>query len=319
MRHHGTILGSLLLSTTALACGPAVGSDDGMIEPRTCFFGDQELEHGEQFDSPEGCVTYECNDGVLDVADDRRATLAGNLELTTQQMVDEQICLGQVEGNLRISGSAADLTPLGRLYRVSGNLEIDASEAQTLTGLEAINEVGGAVLVRDNASLEQLAFNYSMSVFGDVTIQNNDRLVSLAGAEFIGACGACAGVVGGARDLVGDEEPAAASGGAPAGDEGGLDEPGGGTFYGNLLIADNDVLTDIYAMSNLFYAWADVRFRNNAMLTSLGALTLQQVRGDLEIADHPQMTTADAQSLADRVVVDGTITICGTSDGEPCM
>lgn len=325
MRTHHLPFVSLLLLTTA-ACGDGKSNDDGSMEPRTCFFGDVEYEDGEQFDSPEGCVTYECVDGGLSIADDRRATAPGDLELRTQAEVDAQLCLGQVEGTLRITEAATDLSPLGRLFRVGQGLEIVTGELQTTAGLEALTEVGGSVVIQDNEQLNQLSFNYAMSVFGDVTIQNNDALTSLGGAQFIGACGACSGIDGTPRSLAGEREPfpggagtSGAEGGAePAGDEGGFDQPGGGTFYGNILIADNDVLADISAMSNLWYAWADVRFRNNAVLDSLNALSLNEVRGTLEITDHPMLPTINAQSFIDGVLVQGEVILCGNLDGDPC-
>lgn len=282
-------------------------------EPVQCGYGNETLAEGQEADSPDGCVTYVCESGALVIAEDRRATVAGDLDLATQEAVDEQSCLGVVEGNLSISGTAADLTPLLSLYRVGGALEIVASEATTLSGLEGITEVGGSITIADNASLTMLMFQSYMSAFGDVTIQNNDVLTSLAGAEFLGQCGSCIGIGGRPWELTDRVEGVA----EPAGD-GGFDQPQGGTFYGAILIADNDALTDVLAISNLYYAWSDVRFQNNAMLTSLVGLGLVEVRGNLEISDHATMSTVDVEAFVAGISVLGTTTICGNLDGTPC-
>jgi hypothetical protein len=289
-------------------------------EPLQCGYGGEILDEGQQADSPDGCVTYVCESGAMVIVEDRRATVAGDLDLATQEAVDGQSCLGVVEGNLSISGTAADLTPLLSLYRVGGALEIVASEATTLSGLEGITEVGGSITIADNASLTMLMFQSYLSAFGDVTIQNNDALTSLAGAEFLGQCGSCIGIGGRPQELVDHVEGEAAetTGSSEPGGDGGLDQPQGGTFYGAILIADNDALTDVLAISNLYYAWSDVRFRNNAALTSLLGLQLVEVQGNLEISGHVAMSTVDAEAFAAGISVLGTTTICGNLDGPPC-
>lgn len=293
------------------------GGTDGTTtdgEPVGCGYGSDVLFHGEEVDSPDGCVTFVCDNGSLATVEDRRVTVAGDLELSTQDEVDQQACLGVVEGTLVVSGTAADLTPLSSLYRVGGSLQIVASEAVTLSGLEGLGEVGGSITIADNASLTTLAFQSTMSAFGDVTIENNDALASLAGAEFLGQCGSCVGVAGRPAELADSIDAQSAEAG-----DGGLDEPGGGgTFFGSILIVDNDVLTDVLAMSNLWYAWADVRFRNNAALTSLRDLQLTQVRGTLEVSEHASMSTADADAFAAGIDVWGETVVCGNLDGVAC-
>lgn len=298
---------SLLATVACTDRGPAIEPD-----PLPCGYDGQTLEDGAEVESTDGCMTLVCEDGVLSTAEDRRATLAGDLELATQEAVDAQSCLGVVEGTVRISGTAADLTPLASLYRVGAGLEITGTPAVTLTGLGGLQEVGGAIVIADNAGLTTLAFQPMMSAFGDVTIQNNDALASLAGAEFIGNCASCMVISRRPGELV-DLRDAELE---PIGD-GGL-EPSGGTFFGNILIADNDVLTDVLAMSNLYFAWSDVRFRSNAALTTLTGLQLMEVRGSLEISGHASMTQADADAFALGMSVLGTTTICGNLGGEAC-
>lgn len=333
---------ALLLS---IACGPAKGTDsdsasgsesdsesatesesDSATESgvQQCYFGEDVLELGEELETPDGCLTYRCDEGgALSIIDDARVTVPGDLTLATQEDVDAQVCLGVVEGALTISGSAADLTPLAQLTRIGGKLEIRGTAAVTLAGFVALGEVGDAIVIADNQALTTMAFLPYMSVFGDVTIQNNDALGSLAGAAFLGQCGNCSvrlqlgegeATTGDSDQDPGGDEGGSAEGGLDAGDTG----PTGGTFYGNILIADNDVLTDISAMGALVFAWADVRFRNNAMLDSLAALTLGEVRGDLEITDHALLDAAAAQAFADGIDVWGTATLCGNAGGAAC-
>ncbi len=335
MKPYSFVATALFLST---ACGPAKGTDsesdsasgsesdsesesDSATESgvQQCYLGQDVLEIGEELETPDGCLTYRCDDGgVLSIIEDGRVNLPGDLTLATQEDVDAQVCLGVVEGALTISGTAADLTPLAQLTRVGGKLEIRGSAAVTLAGFDALGEVGDAIVIADNQALTAMSFLPYMSVFGDVTIQNNDALVSLAGAAFLGECGNCSvrlHLGEGEATTGGSDQDPGGDGGAPAGEDTG---PTGGSFYGNILIADNDVLTDLSAMGALVFAWADVRFRNNAALTSLAALQLSEVRGSLEISDHPALDSAEAQAFADGIDVWGTATVCGNAGGIAC-
>lgn len=305
---HALALATLSFLCAASACGP------GTSEPLPCSDAFGTYEDGDEVESPDGCVTYLCDDGVLTTLDDRRVTVAGDLALPSQEAVDEQSCLGVVEGTLRISGTAADLTPLRSLTRIGTGLELTASAVASTAGLEGVAEIGGSITIADNASLTELRFQPNMSAFGDVTIRNNDALASLTGAEFLGQCGSCIAVGGEPTALVDPVDPQI----EPAGDGGADLEQPGGTFYGAILIADNDVLANVLAMSNLFYAWSDVRFRNNDSLTTLVGLQLVEVRGALEITEHAAMPTADAEAFALGVSVLGGTTICGNLDGVAC-
>jgi hypothetical protein len=291
------------------------------VVPTSCEYEGSIYENGETFEVGDNCFTYLCDSGALVVQQDNRTTVAGDLDLANQQEVDAQSCLMIVEGSLTISGTAADLTRLRQLVRVGGTLDISASDAVTLTGLEGISEVGAGIVIAQNPQLTTLAFMPYMSVFGDVTIDDNDALVSLAGAGFIGQCATCS--IGEGEGTTGtDEDPGGDSGveegGAepdPTGDTG----EGNGQFYGNIVITNNDVLSDISALRGLGYAWASVRFRNNAALTSLAALRLVQVEGDLEIAEHVALSDADAQAFAAAVDVAGVRTVCGNLGGAACL
>ena len=321
--------------TAATACGATVpiddggGSESGSEEsattdpvPTDCVYNGETILDGQTYGTPDGCVTYQCDAGAMIVIDDSLETVAGDLTLDNQPEVAAHTCLGVVEGSLTITGSAADLTPLDQLTRVGGSLTIEAAAVTSLNGLQTLAEVDAGLVIRGNASLTQLAFQPYMSLFGDVTIENNDVLASLAGAEFIGACVSCfddgeatTGDPGDPGSGGGDESGGGEAGSATAGE----DEPSpGGTFYGNILIAENDVLVDISALGNLVYAWQSVRLRGNAALTSIAALRLQQVQGDLEIANQPALDTLAVESFASGVLVAGVTTICGNLGGVSC-
>ncbi|MCA9708002.1 MAG: hypothetical protein KDK70_19270, partial [Myxococcales bacterium] len=62
----------------------------------------------------------------------------------------------------------------------------------------------------------------------------------------------------------------------------------------------------------------DVRFRNNAALTSLATIPLTEIQGSLEVSDHASMSTTDAEAFAVGISVWGTTTICGNAGGEAC-
>ncbi|MCA9704652.1 MAG: hypothetical protein KDK70_02245 [Myxococcales bacterium] len=306
------------LAAAAAACGPTV------MDPPHCTFEEADYAEGEEFGPADGCVRWVCEDGESVALFDDRTSVEGDLDLPSQEDVNAQQCLSHVGGSLTISGTAADLTPLSSLAHVGGQLDIVASDAQTLHGLEALAEVAGHLTIAGNQQLTALAFQPRMSVFGDVTIQDNDALVTLAGAEFIGECTTCAtdsGAVGGlAAPAQGSAEGSAANvpRDAVGPSEGEDAEPQGGTFYGKIIIADNDALANVSALGNLRYAWDDVRFRNNASLRNLYALSLEVVQGDLEIRDHASMSSFDAETVALEITVWGVRTICGNADGVAC-
>lgn len=298
-----------LAVVTVVACG---APDDGTdTDPVSLQCGHQGVlyEPGEEFTTGDGCVTYRCEDsGTLTPTLDNRITIAGDLDLPTAEDVAAQACVGVVEGSLTISGTAADLSALGQLTRIGGTLDISASDTVTLHGLEALTEVGAGIIIADNAALTSMSFMPNLSVFGGIEIRNNDALVSLAGAEFLSQCQSCSAIMAGNGDGQAAEAPG-------FGDEGGVP---GGTFYGNILIADNDVLSDLRAMSNLVFAWESVRFRNNAALTDLSVLQLSEVRGDLEITDHAALAAGAADAFAARIDVWGMRLLCGNMGGAAC-
>ncbi len=337
MKQHHCIVVALFIAIPAggaLACGAAVGetasasvSESGEESaessgtdpvPVDCVYAGETRDDGEEFATEDGCVTYLCDQGSLTVLADSRVTVDGDLALPSQADVDAQMCLGTVTGALTISGSAADLTGLQQLTRVGGLIDISAAEVVTLDGLQNLAEVGG-MRIADNASLTTMVFSPYMSVFGDITIQNNDALTSLAGVSFIGQCTTCAmgrpGLPDGEATTGGsDQDPGGDGGGSATGEE----PTAGGTFYGNILIADNDALVDLSAMGNLAFAWADVRFRNNASLAELNLGQLIEIRGSLEVSNHPALDTAAAQAFADGIDVWVTTLVCGNLGGTPC-
>ena len=105
----------VLALTASLACTAGKSDDD----PQPCAYAAEMLEDGEEVESTDGCMTLACTNGILVTAEDRRVVVAGDLELASQTAVDAQRCLGVVEGTLRITGTAADLTPIASLQWLS--------------------------------------------------------------------------------------------------------------------------------------------------------------------------------------------------------
>ena len=206
------ILG-LVAAIAAIGCGPALddgdsGSSDGSSDPTeptgptdptnatdttpvtTCLVDGVEYQPGDEFESSDGCATFRCEQGIATVIEEAYTTVQGDLTLAAQADVDAATCLREVTGTLSISGTTSDVSSLVSLYRVGGNLEVRASALAALV-LGGLGEIGGSIIVADNMSLTTLGLPAYMSVFGDATIQNNDTLASLAGAEFLGSCSSC--------------------------------------------------------------------------------------------------------------------------------
>jgi len=119
----------------------------------------------------------------------------------------------EIEGALRITDKATDLSPLACLARVGGDLELDAASLTSLDGLGSLEAVGGKVTFRDlplltslgdlgslreivwleidhDASLTDLrGLDELTLVQSDITLSNNDALTSLRGLEALSRVG----------------------------------------------------------------------------------------------------------------------------------
>ena len=297
-----------------VACGPGIaggnpisGSGESGPTMELCFFNGEEYEQGEEFDTVDGCFRYVCNNGTQEIVVDNTVVEQGDLVLDTQAKIDAQTCLTGVNGTLTVTGSASDTSPMGRLSRVGTDLVVDASDVESLS-LLTVNEVGGSIILSNNARLTSMEFQAYMSIFGDAEIVNNDALASLTGAGFLGQCTSCAGAPA-------EDEPV-----PPSGDSGdGLDaEEPGGQFYGGILIADNDALTDISTMSSLLTAWDDLILRNNTALSTFPNMALTEVQGNLEISNHEALDTTVLDTFVSGVTVLGTTLVCGNLGGTAC-
>ena len=298
-----------------VACGPGLpggspisSSDSGGTGPmmQLCYFNGDEYQSGEEYETQDGCYRYVCNEGIQEIVEDNSIVEQGDLLLDTQVAVDQRICLTGVNGTMTLTGAVTDPSPMARLSRVGTDLVVDASNIQNLN-MQTLSEVGGSIIISNNEQLTAMAFQPFMSIFGDAEITNNDALTNLNGAGFLGQCTTCAGAPN-------EDEP------VPASDSGdGLEpEQPGGQFYGGILIADNDVLTDLSAMSSLLTAWDDLILRNNAALSSFPNMQLTEVQGNLEISDHPALDTTVVDTFVSGVTVLGTTTVCGNLGGTPC-
>lgn len=283
------------------ACGPT------SEEP--CQVGDAQYAAGDVWASEDGCVHYLCEDGeaIVDPTEEGARAIAGDVVVTTQAEVDALACTMEIGGSLRITGSAADFGELRYLAQIGGDLVIEASAAADFNGLGALAEIDGDLLLADNQQLLSMSLPRAMSVYGDFTLRNNDALQTMEGAGFLGGCSSCA-----APPEQGvswrDQDPAGFGG----------EEIPGGTFHGNILITENDALVNLGGLADLVYAWADFRLRGNAKLARLTDLRLGDVRGALEISNHPQMDPIDVELFTDQVTVGGGVLTCGNGDQPSC-
>jgi len=115
--------------------------------------------------------------------------------------------VAEIRGALQIIESTSDLSPLGCLARVGGDLEIDAASVSSLEGLGSLEAVGGKVtfrglpllaslrelgalneiawleIDRDSALVDLQGLDDVTLIQSDITLSNNDGLRSLRGLE----------------------------------------------------------------------------------------------------------------------------------------
>lgn len=290
----------IVIAASLVGCGPT--------NEEPCQVGDDQYAAGEVFTSEDGCVHYLCEDGeaIEDATEER--IVAGDVVVATQAELDALACTMEIGGSLQITGSVANLGELRYLRQIGGDLVIEGSALATLEGVGALAEIDGSLSILDNQALTLMAFPRAMSVFGDFTLQNNDALQTMEGAGFLGGCSSCAAPPAEPSNTWRDAAPAGFGG----------EEIPGGTFHGNILIADNAALVNLGGLSDLVYAWADFRLRANSELARLTDLALADVRGSLEISGHPKMAAVDVGFFIEEVTVGGSILTCGNGDEPAC-
>ena len=171
---------------------------------------------------------------------------------------------------------------------VTGSLTIGGEESPltTLSGLESLRRVGGAVRIRDNPSLGDVSGLAGLEEVGrwfDVRFNESlTELPPLPELRFVGADSATQ------VSLTIVQNPALARiGGFPA-----LEEA-----EGNLSISFNPVLADLAEFSSLRSLGGDLRVRGNSSLASFGGFpVLEAVGGSLFVLDNEALENLDAFS-----------------------
>lgn len=171
---------------------------------------------------------------------------------------------------------------------VTGNLTIGGEESPltSLSGLETLRRVGGAVRIRDNASLEDVSGLAGLEEVGRwFDVRFNGSLAELPPwpeLRFIGADSATQ-----VSMTIVQNPDLARIGGFPA-----LEEA-----EGNLSISFNPVLADLVEFSSLRSLGGDLRVRGNSSLASFGGFpVLEAVGGSLFVLDNEALENLDAFS-----------------------
>jgi len=89
----------------------------------------------------------------------------------------------EISGALWLTGRTTDLSPLGCLTRVEGDLELDAAAVTSVDGLGALAEVGGKVTISDLPLLTTFRGLGSLREIIWLEIDHNSSLVDLSGLE----------------------------------------------------------------------------------------------------------------------------------------
>lgn len=109
-------------------------------------------------------------------------TLSAEIELSSQEDVNNFSGGPNLNQGLRINGTVTDLTPLSHLLTINGNLIIEmTSSLSDLNGLENLTSITGIIKINDNEKLATVnALNHDNLVVGkSIEINDNPILVSI--------------------------------------------------------------------------------------------------------------------------------------------
>ncbi|MFK8005992.1 MAG: T9SS type A sorting domain-containing protein [Saprospiraceae bacterium] len=97
----------------------------------------------------------------------------------------------EITGNVKIKGTVNNLDSLIQITTIGGDLEIDSSEVEALTGLDNLISVGSDMSITDNSDLVFLnGLEGLISISGSFAIEKNPRLSSLNGLNNLQNVGA---------------------------------------------------------------------------------------------------------------------------------
>ncbi|MEM6685630.1 MAG: hypothetical protein AAF617_07505, partial [Bacteroidota bacterium] len=129
------------------------------------------------------------NIGTMSTCETSGGIFNGNLTLATQQQVDDFGVLGftTINGFLVVGDTdnitdINDISPLASITTIADYLLIGGNQNLTsLTGVENINSLGAALIIKNNASLTSLSGFTSLTNINSIIIENNEALTSIVG------------------------------------------------------------------------------------------------------------------------------------------
>lgn len=181
--------------------------------------------------------------------------------------------LGSVADDLLIwnNPQLAELSGLGALESIGGRLYLRQNAGLTsLSGLENLSTVADRVLIIDNDSLQNLDGLSGLSSAGAVTVNGNFNLNNVAGLS------------------------------------------GLSSLPGWLRIQENEALSNLTGLNNLTQVGQELRIADNFNLAAIPGLTsLQGVGGQVNITGNVDLPTCTAQALVNQLVFAGGVDISG--------
>lgn len=207
-------------------------------------------------------------------------TRENNFVISSQGNLDDLAGVTRIEGDLNFFNAPADLdlSPLDSLIQISGNLNFQENMLTDISGFNCLSNVGNSLRVRDNILLNSFSgferlsnigvefriqtnsittlseFPALISIGGDFTINNNDRLATVSGFPVLTTIAGFLQIINSA--LINEVT------GFPAL----LDTD-------NVIIGSNSALSDISGFSALRNIRDRLVISNNDNLTSLSGFT----------------------------------------------
>lgn len=106
-----------------------------------------------------------------------QTTVHGDVRLTHARAVQRMSGCAEVVGDVVIKGSVSDVGPLDQLQRITGTLTIESAlRLESAAALGALQKIGGALIVRDNYTLNGLFLGALTVVGGEILIRDNATL-----------------------------------------------------------------------------------------------------------------------------------------------
>jgi len=207
----------------------------------------------------------------------------GDVTLTTQQEVIEfgQKSITTIDGDLLITGSVQNLSPLEKLTIVNGSVEIKANSGLTnFSGLEALEIITGGLRIENNPALTNfVGLNRLAEVDGLFYVINNDNLINLAGLnnlEIINRGGEFR--IQGCDKLINLD---------------GLEMLK--YIAGNLILIDNSLLENIHGLKNLLKIFDRLYVTNNPALKDLNGLEkVIKIDDGIDIENNSSLSNINA-------------------------